>query len=72
MSDLKFRCLTTEDTHSMIDAIAFEMNAEVQYFYGRLNIISIHMLGKYIGFVSISNKNHAALRTAIRRVLDRC
>lgn len=72
MSDLKFRCLTTEDTHSMIDAIAFEMNADVQYFYGRLNIISIHMLGKYVGFVSISNKNHTALRAAISRVLDEC
>ena len=72
MNDLKFRCLTTEDYHPMVDAIAFEMNADVQYFHGRLNIISIHMLGKHIGFISMSNKNYAVLRTAIREMLDRC
>lgn len=72
MSDLKFRCLTIEDNHSMINAIAFEMNADVQYFHSRLNIISIHMLGKYIGFISMSNKNYAVLRTAIREALNKC
>lgn len=72
MSDLKFRCLTTEDTHLMINAIASEMNADVQYFYGRLNVMSIHMLGKYIGFISISNKDYATLRTTIKGMLDKC
>lgn len=56
----------------MVNTIASEMNADVEYFYGRLNIISIYMLGKYIGFISMSNKNHTALRAAIKRVLDKC
>ena len=72
MCDLKFRCLVTEDYHSMIDAIAFEMDAEVQYFHGRLNVISIHMLGKYIGFIAISGKNYATIREAVREMLSEC
>lgn len=72
MGDLKFRCLTTEDTHSMIDAVAFEMDADRQYFHGRLNVISIYVLGKYVGFVSISGKNYMMLRTTIRRILNKC
>ena len=72
MSSLKFRCITTEDFHPMINAVAFEMGAAVQYFYGRLNVISIHMLGKYIGFISIPGKNYVTLKTAIREVLSKC
>lgn len=72
MRDLKFRCLVAEDYHSMIDAVAFEMNAEVQYFHGRLNVISIHMLGEHVGFVPISGKNYATVRAAIRTVLGEC
>lgn len=72
MSDLEFRCLTTEDYRSMVDAIALEMNADVQYFNCRFNIISVHMLGKYVGSTSISNKSYAMLRTEIREMLDKC
>ena len=72
MSDLKFRHIATEDFCPMINAVVFEMDADVQYFHGRLNVISIHMPGKYIGFVPISGKNYVTPGTAIREVLSKC
>lgn len=72
MSDLKFRCLTTEDTQPMINAIAFEMNADVQYVHGRLNVLSVHMLGEHIGFIPISGRNYATLKATIGNMLDEC
>lgn len=56
----------------MINAVAFEMGAYVQYFYSRLGVASIHMLGKYVKPIPVSSKNYVTLRTAIREVLDRC
>ena len=72
MSGLKFRCFATEDFYPMINATAFEMDADVQYFYGRLNVVSIHMLGEHIKLIPISDKNYAALRTAIGETLSKC
>lgn len=72
MSDLEFRCLTTEDTCPIIKTLALEMNADVQYFHGRLNVMSTYMLGKYVGFISRSNKDYTVLRITTRRILDKC
>ena len=72
MSDLKFRCTAAKDFRPMINAVAFEMDADVQYFHGWLNGVSIHMLGKYIGMNPIFGKNYVALRTAIIEVLGKC
>lgn len=68
---LKFRCLVPQDFHPIIDEIASEVGAEVQYFRGRLGVVSVHLNGEYLGFVSVSGKDRCAFRAAIGEMLSR-
>ena len=68
MSGLEFRCLVTDDHHGQIDAVAFELDAQVSYFRGSMNVISVSRNGEYLGCVW--GKDFGLLRKAVLEVIN--
>lgn len=68
MSGLGFRCLVTDDHREHIDAVASELNAQVSYFRGSMNVISISRDGRYLGCVW--GKDFGSLEKAVLGVLN--
>lgn len=68
MSGSEFRCLVANEYHDQIDAVAFELNAQVSYFRGYINVVSISRGGEYLGCVW--DKDFGSFRKAILAVLN--
>ena len=68
LPDLEFRCLVTDDHREQIDAVAFELDAQVSYFRGPMNVISISRSGEYLGCVW--GKDFGSLKKTILDVLN--
>lgn len=68
LSGLEFRCLVTDDHREQIDAVAFLLNAQVSYFRGPMNVISISRNGEYLGCVW--GKDFTSLEKSVLDVLN--
>lgn len=66
--NLEFRCLVTDDRREQIDAVAFELDAQVSYFRGPMNVISISRSGEYLGCVW--GKDFGSLKKAVLEIIN--
>lgn len=70
MSNLRFRCLVTDDYHERIEAIALELDARVDYFRAPFGILAVLKEDEYIGCVWVLGKDPGSLREAVLEVLN--
>ena len=67
---IRFRCLVTDDYHERIDAIAYELNAGVDYFGAPFGILAILEEDEYLGCVWVLGKDLGQLRKEVLEVLN--